>query len=75
MKVDKATVSIDISVSEWEKKVVSLLAEGYTIPDIEPEIKDDSRAIEYKLSKLKIRLNCRTAAHLVSFFIRNKLID
>lgn len=71
----KSEVTIDISVDEFEKKAVSFLAQGLSVPEIGKEIKKESRYIEYRLGKLKTRLQCTTASQLVAFFLRNKLID
>jgi DNA-binding NarL/FixJ family response regulator len=75
MSPDKDTISIDVSVNEWEKKVVGLLSKGKTIPEISKEIKSNNRRVEYRLAQLKARVNCNTAAQLVAFFLKNKLID
>jgi len=71
----KSEVTIDISVDEFEKRAVGLLAEGFSVPGIGKEIKKESRYVEYRLGKLKTRLQCSTTSQLVAFFIRNKLID
>jgi len=75
MKLEKDTALLTISVTDWEKRAVSLLAEGRSVPDIAAKESSSSRAIEYQLSKLKSKCNCETAAQLVAFFLRNKLID
>ena len=74
MKGEKDMVSIDILVSDWDKKIVKMLAEGFTIPEISKGIGQEIRNIEYKLAKLKARLQCKTSAQLVAFFIKNKLV-
>jgi DNA-binding NarL/FixJ family response regulator len=72
----KDTAVIKISVTEWEKNAVKLLAEGKAVPEIADQIQEaETRKVEYKISKLKTRLGCETAAQLVAFFLRNKLID
>lgn len=71
----KSTVTIDISVSDWDKKVVNYLASGLSVSKIGKEFKMDDRSVEYKIAKLKTRLQCNTAAQLVAYFLRNKLID
>lgn len=75
MNVERDTVSIDILVTDWEKDVVMRLSEGKTVPEISSEIKLDARSVEYRLSKLKTKILCKTSAGLVAFFLRNKLID
>jgi len=75
MKGDKDIVSVDISVNDWDKKIVKMLAEGFTIPEISKGVGQDVRNIEYKLAKLKARLQCKTSAQLVAFFIKNKLVN
>lgn len=75
MKAEKGTISVDVSVNDWDKKVVGLIADGLTVSEIAGEIKGKGRTIEYQLSQLKTRLQCKTSAQLVAFFLRNKLIN
>ena len=71
----KSTVTIDISVSDDEKKIVGCLAKGLSVSEVGKEVKTETRVLEYKIAKLKARLQCDTAAQLVAYFLRNKLID
>lgn len=75
MKSEKGIISVDVSVDEWEKKVVGLIANGLTVSEVAKETKDKTRPLEYRLSQLKTRLQCKTSAQLVAFFLRNKLIS
>lgn len=68
-------ISVDISVDDWEKNVVRLIADGYSVPEISSMVKLHKRNVEYKLGKLKTRLQCATLAELVAFFLRHKLIE
>lgn len=66
---------IEVNVTDMEKSVAKLLADGCTVPEIAKELTLNSRTLESKVANIKERYGARNIAHLVAIFLRNKLIE
>lgn len=67
--------TIEVNVTDLEKSVVKLLADGCTVPEIAKALALNSRTLETRVSNIRERYTARNIAHLVAIFLRNKLID
>ena len=54
--------------------IVRELSNGKTISEISDRLVLKKRTLEDKILRLRVQFNCRNVAHLVSFFLREKLI-
>lgn len=64
-----------VVVSDAEAQIVSLLAEGERPPKIAEVQKTTAKAIEQLIWRLQKKTGCKSSAHLVATFLRNKIIE
>lgn len=56
-------------------KLVEYLSNGYTIPEISKETGMNIKTLEKRILFLRRDAKCATVAHLVSNFMRRKIIN
>ena len=62
-------------LSDREKEVVRLVAEGMSNQAIGERLKISVRTVEAHRSRIMLKLNLRSVAELVRYAVRNQLID
>lgn len=64
-----------IIVSERDKAIVVLLAEGNRTNEIKEALQMNLRTLESVIDRMRRTYGCATREQLVAFFIRNKIIE
>ncbi len=72
MKVKE--ISVSQQPTNEEIKMVILLAEGFNGQKLIDHIGVSQSEVSKRLSDLKLKYNCKSNAHIVAYFLRNKLI-
>jgi len=70
-----AIYTIQINVTDKEKDLVRLLADGYTVAEIAKKNSVNRRTLEMYVLLVKKKFQSSTLANLVAIFLKNKLID
>lgn len=65
---------VQLNVSTEDKKIVKMLADGSTVPEIAEGFSINTRTFEKRISLLKNMYGCKNITNLVAYFLRNKLI-
>lgn len=68
-------VQIEAQVTEWDKRVVSLLSDGFTVKEIANKMRLNGRTLESKIFHLRNKMDCQNLTSLVALFLREKLIS
>jgi DNA-binding NarL/FixJ family response regulator len=61
-------------VAPRDLKIVKMLADGKSVPDIAKKLEINARTLERNISELKSLYNCNTLPQLVAFFFRHQFI-
>ena len=69
-----AIFHVKLNVSEKEKELALLLANGLTIPKIAKHLDINRRTYEVFVSDVKSKYSAKTLAELVAIFLSNKFI-
>lgn len=64
-----------LSISDDEKELVRMIADGKAAKKIAKEKKINYNTFAFNLSILKRKCGSLNTPHLVAYFLRNKLID
>jgi len=56
-------------------ETVKMLSNGKSIREICAETGDNEKTLEMRMYRLRKNLGLHSSAHLVSFFLRNKIIE
>jgi DNA-binding CsgD family transcriptional regulator len=73
MKVKE--ISVSQQPTNEEIKIVALLADGLNGQKLIDHMGVSQSEVSKRLSDLKLKYNCKSNAHVVAYFLRNKLID
>lgn len=60
-------------INEQDVYIVRHLAQGKSVGEIATLLRVNKRTLEAQIGKLKDKFECKTLAHLVATFIRNKV--
>lgn len=69
------TISVSQQPTNEEIKMATLLAEGLNGQKLIDYMGVSQSEVSKRLSDLKLKYNCKSNAHVVAYFLRNKLID
>lgn len=75
MSTKTMTLSVQVEVSKEARDIVDHLSLGLRPREIAETLGLSNRTIEAKIDQLRADYGCKTPAHLVGVFFRNKLID
>lgn len=60
--------------TDHEKKLVSLMSNGYTIDNMAFELGKNANTIASEIRFLRAKFQCTNSVHLVAYFLRNNII-
>lgn len=75
LKLKPKHIAVIMPIYESDKKIISMIADGYTVLEISKSLKINRRTLEAKMIKIKNRYGARTQANLVAIFLRNRLLE
>lgn len=71
----EATIKIDVIPTDEEKFWVKALAEGEKAGDIAKKLGMNRNTFAYHLRFTRAKFQCKNTNQLISYFLRNNLID